>query len=112
MYDYPGKVLWSRLRLRADGTLTGFRETRGWAPGRQLYFAMRFSRPVSGHEFRDSEQGVLYKGFPPPAANEPRQRAQIERTGNLPPRQASVKSVDVKSTQLRFHQFRTPLLCR
>ena len=78
MYDYPGKVLWSRLRLRADGTLTGFRETRGWAPGRQLYFAMRFSRPVSGHEFRDSEQGVLYKGFPPPAANEPRQRAQIE----------------------------------
>ena len=27
LYDYPGKVLWSRLRLRPDGTLTGFRET-------------------------------------------------------------------------------------
>lgn len=78
MYDYPGKVLWSRLRLRSDGMVTGFRETRGWAPGRQLYFAMHFSRPPSGHEFRDTEQGVLYKGFPPPGANDARQRAQIE----------------------------------
>jgi predicted alpha-1,2-mannosidase len=78
MYDYPGKVLWSRLRLRADGTVTGFRETRGWAPGRQLYFAMRFSSAPSGHEFRDTEADVPYKGFPPPAANEPRQRAQLE----------------------------------
>jgi predicted alpha-1,2-mannosidase len=78
MYDYPGKVLWSRLRLRSDGTVTGFRETRGWAPGRQLYFALRFSRPVSGHEFRDTEQEVLYKGFPPPGATAARQRAQLE----------------------------------
>ena len=78
MYDYPGKVLWSRLRLRPDGTVTGFRETRGWAPGRQLYFAMRFSRPVSGHQFHDTEQDVAYKGFPPPGEKDPRQRAQIE----------------------------------
>src|SRR5262245_57038894 len=78
LYDYPGKVLWSRLRLHGDGTVTGFRETRGWAPGRQLYFAMRFSRPVSGHQFHDSEQDVIYKGFPPPGENDPRQRAQIE----------------------------------
>lgn len=78
MYDYPGKVLWSRLRLRPDGTVTGFRETRGWAPGRQLYFAMRFSRPVSGHQFHDTEQDVIYKGFPPPGEKDPMQRAQIE----------------------------------
>ncbi|WP_426281479.1 GH92 family glycosyl hydrolase [Lysobacter soli] len=78
MYDYPGKVQWSRLRLRPDGTLTGFRETRGWAPGRQLYFAMRFSKPVSGHQFHDTEENVVYKGFPPPGEKDPRQRAQIE----------------------------------
>ena len=29
----PGQVLWSRIRVRADGTVTGMRETRGWAPG-------------------------------------------------------------------------------
>ena len=63
MYDYPGKVLWSRLRLRADGTVTGFRETRGWAPGRQLYFAMRFSQPVSGHAFHDTETGRRLQGL-------------------------------------------------
>ncbi|MFC3552156.1 GH92 family glycosyl hydrolase [Lysobacter cavernae] len=78
MYDYPGKVLWSRLRLRDDGTVTGFRETRGWAPGRQLYFALRFSRAPNGHQFHDTEQDVLYKGFPPPGEKAPGQRAQIE----------------------------------
>ncbi|HMB43490.1 MAG TPA: GH92 family glycosyl hydrolase, partial [Luteimonas sp.] len=78
LYDYPGKVLWSRLRLRGDGTVTGFRETRGWAPGRQLYFAMRFSRTVSGHQLHDTEQDVAYKGFPPPAHDDPAQRAQVE----------------------------------
>jgi predicted alpha-1,2-mannosidase len=78
LYDYPGKVLWSRLRLRPDGTVTGFRETRGWAPGRQLYFAMRYSRPVSGHELEDREGELPYKGFPPPASGAPRARAQIE----------------------------------
>jgi len=78
MYDYPGKVLWSRMRLRNDGTVTGHRETRGWAPGRQLYFALRFSRPLSGHQFHDTEQDVAYKGFPPPAEKAPGLRAQIE----------------------------------
>ncbi|MEB1527619.1 GH92 family glycosyl hydrolase [Xanthomonas sp. WHRI 7945] len=78
MYDYPGKISWSRLRLRADGTVTGFRETRGWAPGRQLYFAMRFSQPLRGHAFHNTEQDVAYKGFPPPGDNDPAQRAQIE----------------------------------
>lgn len=81
LYDYPGKVLWSRLRLRADGTLTGFRETRGWAPGRQLYFALRVSRPLSGHAFHNTEKDILYKGFAPPAAEDPAARAQIEGRG-------------------------------
>jgi predicted alpha-1,2-mannosidase len=78
MYDYPGKVSWSRLRLHDDGTLTGFRETRGWAAGRQLYFAMRFSRPLSGHALHNTEQDIVYAGFAPPAATDPTARAQIE----------------------------------
>lgn len=78
LYDYPGKVLWSRLRLRSDGTVTGFRQTRGWAPGRQLYFALRFSCPLSAHQLHNTETDVPYKGFPPPAAREPQARAQLE----------------------------------
>jgi predicted alpha-1,2-mannosidase len=55
IYEYPGKVLWSRIRVLPDGTVTGFRETRGWAPARQLYFAMRFSRPPTAHAFHNLE---------------------------------------------------------
>ncbi len=66
LYNYPGKVLWSGLHLRADGTLTGFRETRGWAPGRKLYFAMRFSSPLLDHAFFNRETDVAYRGFQGP----------------------------------------------
>jgi len=78
MYDYPGKILWSRVRVRDDGTVTGFRETRGWAAGRQLYFAMRFSRPLTSHELHSTEKDIVYKGFAPPGEKDPKQRAQIE----------------------------------
>ncbi len=66
LYNYPGKVLWSGLHLRGDGTLTGFRETRGWAPGRKLFFAMRFSAPLTDHALLDRDKDVTYKGFSPP----------------------------------------------
>jgi predicted alpha-1,2-mannosidase len=70
IYDYPGKVLWSQLRIRADGTVTGMRETRGWAPGRKLYFALRFSAPVSGHALYDREPvEAPYKGFAGPGTS-------------------------------------------
>ncbi|MGH8090379.1 MAG: GH92 family glycosyl hydrolase, partial [Rudaea sp.] len=69
VYDYPGKVLWARLRVREDGSITGYRETRGWAPGRQLYFAIRFSAPMTSHELVNREAEVPYKGFKGPAPN-------------------------------------------
>src|ERR1700723_3740551 len=67
IYNYPGKVLWSRLRIRDDGTVTGMRETRGWAPGRQLYFAIRFSQAIQQHSLYDREPlPVEYHGFKSP----------------------------------------------
>jgi predicted alpha-1,2-mannosidase len=68
IYDYDGKVLWSRIRVHKDGTVTGFRETRGWAPGRQLYFAMRFSSAPK-HQLIDREGKKVYAGFKGPDAN-------------------------------------------
>lgn len=62
IYDYDGKVLWSELRVESDRRVTGMRTTKGWAPGRQLYFAIEFSKPftswgvVNGHE-------ETYRGF-------------------------------------------------
>ena len=66
IYNYPGKVLWSTVRLRPDGTITGARETRGWAPDRKLFFAMRFSAPLTGHAFKNTETDVVYHGFQGP----------------------------------------------
>jgi len=66
IYNYPGKVLWSSIRVMSDGTIVGSRQTRGWAPDRKLYFAMRFSAPLTGHVFVDTEDNIVYKGFQGP----------------------------------------------
>nr|WP_329743548.1 GH92 family glycosyl hydrolase [Dyella sp. A6] len=70
IYDYPGKVLWARLRVRPDGTVSGCRMTRGWAPGRVLCFAMRFSQPMVSRTLYDRETNLIYKGFKGPG-NQP-----------------------------------------
>jgi len=81
IYNYPGKVLWSRLRVRPDGTVTGMRETRGWAPGRQLYFAIRFSQPIQQRSLYDFEPTpVEYHGFKSPGTN-PQNTQSIEGRG-------------------------------
>ena len=81
IYNYPGKVLWSSIRLRPDGIVTGMRETRGWAPGRQLYFAMRFSSPVLTHALYDKEPvPVPYHGFKGPGTS-PEDTQSIEGRG-------------------------------
>ncbi|WP_256371878.1 GH92 family glycosyl hydrolase [Rhodanobacter sp. L36] len=66
IYDYDGKVLWSSLRVHPDGTVTGCRTTRGWAPGRELCFAMRFSQPMTSRTLYNREAAQLYKGFKGP----------------------------------------------
>lgn len=81
IYNYPGKVLWSRVRIRKDGTVTGMRETRGWAPGRQLFFAMRFSAPMSGHALYNKEEDPPpYHGFKTPGTS-PQDTQSIEGRG-------------------------------
>ena len=70
IYNYPGKVLWSRVRIRKDGAVTGMRETRGWAPGRQLFFAIRFSEPISDHALYNREEDPPpYHGFKTPGTS-------------------------------------------
>ncbi|MEW6762589.1 MAG: GH92 family glycosyl hydrolase [Pseudomonadota bacterium] len=66
IYDYGSKNLWSRLRVRDATTITGMRETRGWAPGRQLYFAIKFSRPMSARQLLNREEAIEYRGFASP----------------------------------------------
>jgi len=80
IYNYSGKVLWSRVRVRENGAVTGMRETRGWAPGRQLCFAMRFSKNPVQTQLMDREPPVEYRGFKSPGTN-PSDTASIEGRG-------------------------------
>ena len=77
IYDYAGKNLWSSLRVRDNGTITGMRITRGWAPGRQVYFAMKFSRPMASRGLYNREEAVEYKGFAGPGKT-PGDKAVVE----------------------------------
>lgn len=62
IYDYPGKEIWSFMRVENDTLITGYKMTTGWAKTRTIYFAMAFSQPISqyGHERRDTPP---YEGF-------------------------------------------------
>lgn len=81
IYNYPGKVLWSRVRIHKDGTVSGMRETRGWAPGRQLYFAIRFSSAMSGHALYNREEDPPpYRGFKTPGTS-PEDTQSVEGRG-------------------------------
>ena len=98
IYDYPGKVLWSRVRIRPDGAVTGYRETRGWAPGRQLYFAMRFSsKPVVQHLYDREPKPDYDPKFAPWAgrddvvSREGRGLVAVFDFGSLPASQVMVK---------------------
>jgi len=62
IYNYDGKVLWSRIRVVNDTLVTGYRITDGWSRGNYTYFAMSFSRPVVNYGYADRRQPD-YRGF-------------------------------------------------
>ena len=62
IYNYPGKTIWSSVRVENDTLVTGYRQTRGWARDRKIFFAMAFSRPISSYGYRENEK-VVYNGF-------------------------------------------------
>jgi len=62
IYNYEGKVLWSRVQVQGPDLVTGYRHVRGWARDRQLYFAMAFSKPFKAYGMENQEKPV-YQGF-------------------------------------------------
>lgn len=62
IYNYKDKVLWSEIRIENDSTITGYRQTKGWAANRHVYFAMRFSKSFKDYILVNEEE-MEYKGF-------------------------------------------------
>ncbi len=62
IYNYEDKNVWTFVRVENDHTITGFRQTNGWARTRTVYFAMEFSKPFKNYGFKNYEKQD-YKGF-------------------------------------------------
>lgn len=62
IYNYPGKNIWQFIRVENDTLITGYRQTRGWARTRMIYFAMALSKPISSYGCENAEE-IIYRGF-------------------------------------------------
>ena len=62
VYHHDNKNVWTFIRVENDTLITGYRQTKGWARTRKVYFAMSFSKAFKsyGHEKYDS---LVYDGF-------------------------------------------------
>ncbi len=63
IYNYPGKNVWTFVRVENDSVVTGYRQTNGWARTRTVYFAMTFSKPFSSYGSRNYAKKQPYRGF-------------------------------------------------
>lgn len=62
IYNYDDKNVWTFLRIENDSTVTGYRQTNGWARNRTVYFAMKFSKPITNYGYKKYDK-VPYNGF-------------------------------------------------
>lgn len=63
IYNYDGKNVWTFVRVLNDSTVTGYRQTYGWARTRTVYFALKFSKPFKSHGRKSYDKEQAYKGF-------------------------------------------------
>ncbi len=62
VYHHDNKNVWTFLRVENDSTVTGYRQTKGWARTKKVFFAIKFSKPFKsyGHKKYDA---LTYNGF-------------------------------------------------
>lgn len=62
VYHHDNKNVWTFIRVENDSMITGYRQTKGWARDKKVFFAMKFSKPFKTYGHRKYDQ-VLYDGF-------------------------------------------------
>ncbi|WP_394673955.1 GH92 family glycosyl hydrolase [uncultured Chryseobacterium sp.] len=63
IYNYDGKNIWTYARVENNTTVTGYRQTNGWARTRTVYFAMKFSKPFKSYGQKNYDGKQVYNGF-------------------------------------------------
>lgn len=62
VYHHDDKNVWTFLRVENDSTITGYRQTQGWARDRKVFFVIRFSQAFHSYGCQRYDKN-LYKGF-------------------------------------------------
>ncbi len=62
VYHHQNKNVWTFIRVENDSLITGYRQTKGWARTRKVFFAMQFSKPFKNYSHQKYDS-VVYNGF-------------------------------------------------
>jgi len=62
VYQHDNKNIWAFIRVENDSTITGYRQTKGWARDRKVFFAMKFSKPFKSYGHKKYDH-IIYNGF-------------------------------------------------
>ena len=62
IYHHDNKNVWTFIRVENDSLVTGYRQTKGWARDKKVFFAMSFSKPFKSYGHKKYDE-VKYDGF-------------------------------------------------
>ncbi len=62
IYHHDNKNIWSFIRVENDTVVTGYRQTKGWARDKKVFFAMQFSKPFESYGYKRYNEET-YNGF-------------------------------------------------
>lgn len=62
VYHHDNKNIWTFIRVENDTLVTGYRQTKGWARDKKVFFAMQFSKPFKSYGHKKYDK-VKYDGF-------------------------------------------------
>ena len=62
VYHHDNKNVWTFIRVENDSTITGYRQTKGWARDKKVFFAAKFSKPFKSYGHKKYDE-IKYDGF-------------------------------------------------
>lgn len=62
VYHHDNKNVWTFIRVENDSLVTGYRQTKGWARTKKVFFAMKYSKPFDSYGHKKYDQ-LTYNGF-------------------------------------------------
>lgn len=62
VYHHDNKNVWTFIRVENDSLVTGYRQTKGWARDKKVFFAMKFSKAFKSYGHKKYDK-IKYDGF-------------------------------------------------